>query len=184
MRFTLRTASAALSVGMTAACASVDIHHDWDVTADFTRYHTYQWMPAAPAPEPKDAKAAQAANTLLDRRIRAAVDAAMASRGFTADPAEPDVLVVYHTATDEKMDITDWGYSYSGDYAGWEGRDIDVQNYTEGTLVVDLVDAGTRGLVWRGVATGEVHPEREPEERDRAMRELVAKMFEKYPPRR
>lgn len=184
MRLSLRLAVTALAVVLMAACASVDITHDWDVTADFSRYRTYDWMPSQPAPQTADAAAALSHNTLLDRRIRAAVDAALAARGLHADAAGPDVRVLYHTGIEEKMDITDWGYVYSGEYWGWAGRDIDVQNFTDGTLVVDLVDAETKQLVWRGVATGEVHPDRSPAERDRAMQELVAKMFEKYPPTR
>ncbi|HEU4365011.1 MAG TPA: DUF4136 domain-containing protein, partial [Candidatus Krumholzibacteria bacterium] len=117
-------------------------------------------------------------------RIRAAVDAALTARGLAANETAPDVLVVYHSGLKDKVDITDWGYSYSGTYWGWAGRDIDAQNYTEGTLIVDLVDASSRQLVWRGSATGVVDPARTPEERERAVREIVAKMFDKYPPRR
>ena len=166
-----------------AACSSYDIHHDYDVEADFSRYRTWGWMPAAPEAA-QDVDAARASNSLVDRRIRAAVDAALTAKGLTADETAPDVLVVYHTGLKDKVDITDWGYSYSGTYWGWAGRDIDAQNYTEGTLIVDLVDASSRQLVWRGSATGVVDPARTPEERERAVREIVAKMFDKYPPRR
>lgn len=169
---------------MLTACSSMEITHDWDVEADFSRYHTYRWMPVAAAPAGQDADAARASNTLLDRRIRSAVDAAMASKGYGVAPGSPDVLVAYHTGLKDRVDVTDWGYVYSGEYWGWTGRDIDVQNVTEGTLIVDLVDASTHELLWRGMASGEVNPDRSPQERDRAMHELVARMFEKYPPKR
>ena len=167
---------------LAVACASYEIHYDYDVEANFAGYRTYGWAPL-PATAEQGADAARARNTLLDRRVRSAVDAVLALEGFTpADP--PDVLVVYHTGLKDRVDITDWGYTYSGTYWGWAGRDIDAQTYTEGTLIVDLVDAATGQLVWRGSATGAIDPERTPEERDRAMQKVVAKIFEKYPPRR
>jgi hypothetical protein len=169
---------------MLTACSTVRYSHDWDVEADFGGYHTYAWLPVPPDTTVLDADAARARGSLVDRRVRSAVDAAMASRGFKLDEDRPEVVVVYHTGLKDQMNITDWGYSYAGNYWGWEGRDVDVENYTEGTLLVDLLDSATKQLVWRGMATGEIHPQRTPQERDRIMMEVVAKMFEKYPPRR
>ncbi|MDH4038218.1 MAG: DUF4136 domain-containing protein [Candidatus Krumholzibacteria bacterium] len=166
------------------ACATVQYSHDWDVTADFGRYRTYAWMPAPPDSTPANADAARAGGTLIERRVRAAVDAAMLAHGFSADEDHPDVRVAYHTGLKDKMNITDWGYPYAGNYWGWEGRDVDVENYTEGTLVVDLLDADSHDLVWRGMASGEIHPRSTPQERDHAMKQIVAKMFEEYPPKR
>jgi hypothetical protein len=169
---------------MLTACSTVRYSHDWDTDADFSRYHTYAWMPQAPDTTAMDADAARVRGTLVDSRVRAAVDAAMAAHGFSVQAGSPAVVVVYHTGLKDQMNITDWGHPYTGNYRGWEGRDIDVENYTEGTLVVDLLDAATRQLLWRGIATGEIHPQSTPQEKDRVMKEIVAKMFEKYPPRR
>jgi hypothetical protein len=173
-----------LAVVAVAACSSVAVYHDYDVEADFTRYKTYQWVPSDPDSTLPGTDAALASNTLLDRRIRDAVDAAMGAHGFTIAHGDPDLLVAYHTGLKDRMEITDWGYTYSGEYAGWVGRDVDVQNFTEGTLIIDLITPDTRQLVWRGTATGEIHPGSKPEERNRAMKALVARMFEDYPPRR
>lgn len=171
---------AALSL---AACSSYDIRHDWEIGADFASYHTYDWIPQTPDSTLTGADAARQANTLLDRRVRTAVDREMRAKGFVRNDEHPDLLVVYHTGTKDKVDATDWGYSYSGSYWGWVGRDIDVYSYTEGTLLVDLVDARTRALVWRGSATGVVRPQRSPEERTRIINEVVQKMFREYPPK-
>jgi len=119
----------------------------------------------------------------LDKRIRGAVDAAMTSKGFTVNTETPDVLVVYHTGMQNKVDVTDWGYSYAGSYWGWAGRDIDVYNYTEGTLIVDLVNTQSKQLAWRGSATGVVDPGRSPEEVQERINDVVTKIFDKYPPK-
>ena len=115
-------------------------------------------------------------NSLLDKRIRGAVDAAMTSKGFTVNTETPDVLVVYHTGMQNKVDVTDWGYSYAGSYWGWAGRDIDVYNYTEGTLIVDLVNTQSKQLAWRGSATGVVDPGRSPEEVQERINDVVTKI--------
>jgi hypothetical protein len=180
----MKKLTAVIALALLSACSSYEIGHDYDVEADFDQYRTYRWMPLAPDSTAQGAAAARTQNTLLDKRIRGAVDESLAAKGFTPDEDDPDVLVVYHTGLKDRVDVTDWGYTYSGSYWGWAGRDVDVYNYTEGTLIVDLVDAGSKQLVWRGSATGVVRADRSPEERDRVMKDVVAKMFAKYPPRR
>jgi len=166
-----------------AACSSVEVHNDFDVEANFAAYHTYNWI-AQPVNATGSAQAAQERNTLLDKRIRSAVDAQMAAKGFRLEASSPDLLVVYHTGLADKVSVTDWGYTYAGSYWGWAGRDIDVSTYTEGTLIVDLVEAAGKELVWRGSATGTVDPSASPEKRERRLNDAVARMFTQYPPKR
>ena len=47
---------------------------------------------------------------------------------------------------------------------------------------VDLVDSRKKEMVWRGTATDTLKPERTPDEREQALSEAFAKLFEKYPP--
>ena len=52
------------------------------------------------------------------------------------------------------------GYGYygyrAGMYGAWSGYPYDVEttNYRQGTLTIDVVDAGRKALVWQGVAEG------------------------------
>ncbi len=165
-------------------CSQYEIKSDYDVDANFPAFRTYAWMmPEATTEGATSANTAMQQNTLLDKRIRGAVDGAMASKGFTVNTETPDVLVVYHTGMQNKVDVTDWGYSYAGSYWGWAGRDIDVYNYTEGTLIVDLVNAQSKQLAWRGSATGVVDPGRSPEEVQERINDVVTKIFDNYPPK-
>jgi hypothetical protein len=59
-----------------------------------------------------------------------------------------------------------------------------VQEYEEGTLVLDFVDADTKGLVWRGVATDALDAHATPEDRGKQIQEAVTKILAKYPPAR
>jgi hypothetical protein len=72
-----------------------------------------------------------------------------------------------------------YGYR-SGFYGGWGGYYTNVDQYTEGTLNIDLVDAKHRQLVWEGVAVGRV-TEKHRENREAAINTAVAEIFKKFP---
>ena len=82
----------------------------------------------------------------------------MATKGFAHSPDNPQLLAVFHLGVQDKVQVSDWGYGYSNYYYGgahgyYGGRTMDVYQYQEGRLIIDLVDAATHNLVWRG--TGE-----------------------------
>ncbi|MGH9317964.1 MAG: DUF4136 domain-containing protein [Thermoanaerobaculia bacterium] len=58
-----------------------------------------------------------------------------------------------------------------------------VEQVPVGALIVDLADAKQKELVWQGMASDTLNPEKSPEEREKALREALAKTFENYPPR-
>jgi Domain of unknown function (DUF4136) len=66
-----------------------------------------------------------------------------------------------------------WGWGYGGP---WYTEDI-----IKGTLIIDLVDADTGALLWRGLREKTVHPHAKPEKRTEQVYEDVAKIFKKYP---
>ena len=84
---------------------------------------------------------------------------------------------------------TDWGYGggysyrYGGYYHLWPSYPISyaqVTRYTEGTLIVDFVDAKTATSIWRGTATGTVGSAQSNQQK---IREAIRKMLETIPPR-
>ena len=175
---------AMLGIALLAGCSSYDIKYDYDVDSNFAAYKTYNWIPRTISEASGSAKTAIQSNSLLDERIRKAVDAQMQAKGFTLDEANPDVMVVYHTGAENKIDVTDWGYTYAGSYwGGGLGRSVDVYQYTEGTLIVDMVATDNKKLVWRGSATGVVDPSSSPEQREARINDVIGRIFEKYPPK-
>ncbi len=70
-----------------------------------------------------------------------------------------------------------YGYRY-GRYGRRVGTYTTVQKYQQGTLVVDLVDAKEKELVWRGWAKGEVNDSVGKEKID----DTTAKILAEYPP--
>jgi hypothetical protein len=176
---------AVLGMALLAGCSQYDIQHDYDMDSNFNAFKTYAWMPRTITDASGSATTAVQNNSLLDKRIRSAVEAQLQVEGFVPNEESPDVLVVYHTGLKDKVDVTDWGYTYAGSYwGGGLGRSVDVYQYTEGTLIVDLVNAANKQLVWRGSATGVVEPGRTPEQVEARINDVVQKIFDNYPPKK
>lgn len=155
---------------------------DYDTSADFSVYRTYAWLDEALPPDkiPEDLRAI---GDITDKRIRSAVDSEMAAKGFTSTTSNPDLVIFYHIGIEDKVDVTEWGYSYAstGRYWGWNTRNVDTYEYQEGTLIIDFVDANSEVLVWRGTAR-KVLESLTPEEADRLIKEIVREMMALYPP--
>jgi hypothetical protein len=68
---------------------------------------------------------------------------------------------------------------------GWRGFgdgniNITEQDYKAGTLVIDMYDAKTRQLLWRGSAEGTLSDK--PAKNENKLDKAVAKMFKDFPP--
>jgi hypothetical protein len=93
------------------------------------------------------------------------VDAILGARGYVLDPDRPDFLVSSYVDAKERVQVSNHGYTYSR-WGGWYAPQYtDVYEYTEGSLVLDVVDAKERTLIWRGTASKVVDPGWEPERR-------------------
>ena len=162
------------------ACSSISTDHDFDDQADFSKYVSYAWIPASAERIADPVEHSQ----LQDRRIRAAVERELAGKGITAAAGSPDLIVAYSTKTTEKTEVFDGGYNsygyrgYRGNY--WRPSSMNVYQYEEGTLIVDLIDAEKKQLVWRGKAVGIVGEYKDSEEQ---INKAVQKLFLNYPPR-
>jgi len=158
IRWLLAIAGALLAATAYAHKVTTDANR----SAPFGSYKTYGWTDGTPAPTP-----------LAEQRIHGMVGAQLAARGL-AESHTPDLFVATHAVTAQHPQLIvngfDWGL----------GGTASVETYTVGTLVVDLYDAHTKQLVWRGVATdsGSDKPEKNTQRIDKAL----GKMFSKYPP--
>jgi hypothetical protein len=107
-----------------------------------------------------------------------AVEKQLVLKGFRLlEGSSPDLRVHYHANVRQRIDVeaTDRQYGY---YAGdAEPRKVE---FEQGTLVVDVIDARTNRLIWRGWAQDSV----DVDNRDRLHRQVdegVARMFKYFP---
>lgn len=180
---TKRVLSLALVAMMLPALAMAQkTSYDYDKAATFTTYKSYAFKEGTKAGQP-----------LIDERIVKALETELAAKGFTKSDTNPDVFVVYHVAIDKQKDISTYSSGYGGGYGaygwgyggGWAGgtSTTSVKDILVGTLVVDIADAGTRKLAWRGMGVKEVNVQASPEKRDKSIASAVKKMFKNYPPK-
>ena len=172
-RGVVRWLALSLMVLPLASCSQLIVKSDFDPEADFTHYATYRWF-QPPKPHARSIESA----ALFDISIRKAVDEELSARGFReADGSKPDFGVSYHVGVQEKVDVS------TTEYRSWRGRLVDqrvnVHPYKEGTVVLNLIDADTKQLAWRGWATGIVdNPGRVRENIGAIVQQILAK----FPP--
>lgn len=151
------------------------VQTDFDHQANFSQYKTYSWQEIKPA------------NSLWDARIKSAVDAQLAAKGWTQVDSGGDVaLVAIKTSQTQRTLQTfydgvggGWGWRRFGG-GGFGDATTTEQDYKVGTLVVDLYDAKTKQLIWRGSAQDTVSDKATQNEKN--LDKGVAKMFKAFPP--
>ena len=161
-----------LSASLLAACSSVSTSYDFDPKADFAGLKGYGWI----APNPRDPPPR---NPFARQRIEAAVDAELEKKGYKRGDTV-DFLVAAHTGSQQRVRVSDYGYGYGH----WGGSRIDVYQYEEGTLILDIIDAKSNKIMWRGSATAAVMPNPSPEETSKLINEAVTKLMRDFPPPR
>jgi hypothetical protein len=163
------TIAAVVAVLMTTAIVHAQkVNIDSDPAAPFATYKTYAWTAGTPAP-----------NALSEQRLHAAVDAKLAGEGLAMNTTAPDVIVATHVTTKERQELIANGFGYGPWGFGGGLGTASVETFIDGTLVVDLYDAKTKKMVWRGVATATASDK--PTKNTDKMNKALDKMFEKYP---
>ena len=168
-------ASVAMALCLTGAAFAEQIHTDYDRSADFSQYKTYSWQ------------AVQTQDQLWVPRIKDAVNAALAAKGWTEVPSGGQVAIVAMGMSRNHQTLNTF---YDGFGGGWGWRRFGgggfgdatttTETYKVGTLVVDMFDAGTKTLIWRGSASDTLSNNSETNIKN--LDKGVDKMFDHFPP--
>ena len=116
---------------------------------------------------------------------RAAADAALAAKGWTQVESGGDISIVAieinrdHQTLNTFYDDFGGGFRWRG-FGGFGEATTTSDTYTVGTLVVDLFDAKTKGLVWRGVSSGMLS--NKSAKNIENLNKGVQKLFQHFPP--
>jgi hypothetical protein len=162
-----------LSAG-SALAQSVDTDHDPSV--DFTKYHTYVWVDGKTKAQP-----------LNHERIVNGIDAQLAAKGWKKvdSQANADAVLIYNIASQQERSLSTMYTGMGGwGYGGWGvgmGSTTTYENvYTVGTMILDIYDAKTEKLLWRGTASDTI-----PEKASSLTKKIdkaITKLFKKFPP--
>ena len=165
------------------ACSGIRVTTDYDPSADFTRLRSYAWLDEQSGVEGDRSDV----TSLLDRRVRRAVDAEMQRKGLSAvDRGQADVLVAYHLGVETKLDVNTINSGYGGGPYGYRGgvySHTTVTEYQEGTLLIDVVEPKAKQLIWRGSGQARIWKSTTPAEREKRIDQAVGEILKSFPPR-
>lgn len=158
-----------------SGCNPTYISHDYDPKADFSAYHTFNWIDQSTMENGR--QAAMHLNPLVEARIKRAVNERLTAKGLALDETAPDLLLVYHVGVQNVTEIRRTGY-------GWQfgGDNVRADQFEEGTFILDMVDTTTRRMVWRGIAEGVLDENPTAESLDKNVNDMIDKLLRKYPP--
>jgi hypothetical protein len=163
-------------------CSTLRVGSDFDHSASFSGYHTFNLM----AREHHGSD-----NPLVVQRARDAIEAELLRKGFTAsEPAgQADFVVDFTIGARDRMDVQSYPDAYVGygfwDARGWWepywGSQLDVRQYREGTLSIDVFDPKAHRPVWHGWAKKEL-TRSDIEHSEAPIRAAVAAVLQSFPP--
>jgi hypothetical protein len=154
-------------------CATISTNFDYDTDFDFTALQSYEWKIWQPDPDE---------DPLSRRRVERALVEGLNAEGYRHDPDDPDFYVAIHLGSEERIDVVNWGYGYGRGAGRYGPRDVSVYTYQEGTLIIDMVDARSDELVWRGTARRVFTSAPTAEEKTRIVNQAVQKLLAGFPP--
>ena len=154
-----------------------DVKTDYDHGVDFARYRTFAYHSGKGMGEGRMLN-----NSLVADRIHASIEEDLAQKGLRLNNNNPDLYVNYFLGAKERQNVTD-GFPYGIGGWGWGmWNDVMVTSYTEGTMVLDFIDAKTNKLVWRAYIQKAVDDTQDLA-KAKNLDKMVDKAVKKYPPK-
>ena len=162
--------SIAMFFVLTAASFAEQVKTDFDHNANFGQYKTYSW------------EKVQTKDPLLVGRIKSAVNASLAAKGWTQVDSGGDVSVIAMEVTHKQQTLNTFYDGFGGGWrwGGFGDATTTTETYQVGTLVVDLFDTNTKNLIWRGSASDTLS--NNANKNTKNLDKGVQKMFEHFPP--
>jgi len=168
------------SVVLLTSCNAVKVVTDYDANADLNSYKTFAFY------KPGIDKAA--ISDIDKKRVLRAIESELLAKGFLKSE-NPDMLVSFFTKSRERVNVnqnnTGFGWGWGMGWNPWMmngmNNNVNVSQYTEGTLFVDFIDKEKKELVWQGIGTGALKIEHR-EKKEARIKEFVKEIISRFPP--
>jgi len=151
-----------------AVCLGQTVSVNYNRSQSFSQYHTYTWA---------GSNANQIQNSILAQQAKSDIDSAMQGKGLQLVPESqnPDLILTASGGMKQQTSYQAWGMRGIG---GGMGSITPEQNGI-GTMIVDLYDAKTKSLVWRGIAQNTLS--NKGDKNSQIVSKAVQKMFKQWP---
>jgi uncharacterized protein DUF4136 len=154
-----------LGLALASSAGAADVKVDYDSHADFAHYKTWSWRTGTAAPNP-----------VSDKRIREDIETRLAARGVTRVDEGGQLEVVYHAAGDSQISVDKLGYKEPS----FQTEATRVRYVRSGSILLDMIDAASGKVVWRGQAQEVADPTYT--DVIRKIDQTMDKLFERFPP--
>ncbi|NMP15275.1 DUF4136 domain-containing protein [Thalassotalea sp. Y01] len=176
------------STMMVACATSYKPDIDYNPEYDFSTVSTFAVIDPFKADQTQSKPLNRQLSSLDNDRIIKAIAVALRNKGMAEVDADvADTLVRFQVATKDKTEIRTYN---TGVYNCWRCRgiysypypvqEVQVKDYTEGTLIIDMIDPKTQKSVWRSVVSKAVKKNVPVNEKQAKIQELVNAMLVNY----
>jgi len=134
---------------LTAACSpNIRTYSDYDHAYKIQEFKTFGW---AKDIRKNDKQNPLYYNELNEKRIKAAVNDVLKSKGYVMTQTDPSLTIDYHIIVEEQSLVQADPYGFFSGDSYMRPRD-NVFSFREGTLILDFKKTDTAELIWRGWA--------------------------------
>lgn len=176
----MKTIKLLLLAILITSCSAINVTTDFDSSVDFETYKTFAFF------KPGIDKAQ--ISDLDKKRILRALESELTAKGFVKS-SEPDFLVSIFTKSRERVNVNQnniglgWGWGWGWNPWMWGGNfnNMNISQFTEGTLFVDFIDKDKKELIWQGIGTGAIKNQNRAKKEER-IRLFVKEIVSNFPP--
>ena len=171
-----------VSIVISQSCSDLKITADYDKSADFSKFKTFNIIRYQ-----EGAVASTSLSMMTVSLLEEAIIEELMNRGYTLSD-DPDIEVYYFVKTKDKTEykttstsVGGYGgnpyyYGYHGGY-GYYNSYTQAVDYTEGSLIIELVNNEVDQLLWQGVAVKSLD---ETSSSQRSISQIVNGIFRSY----
>lgn len=158
------------------SCAPIRVNYDYERTADFSKYKTYQYY----------GDMETGLSELDTKRLLDAIDSKMKEKGFSISET-PDFLIDIKSSEYKEVRRNNVGVGLGGG-GGHMGGGVSIglpigQSNVNRQISIDFVDEKGNGLFWKAISESVFTPNATPEKRETQLQAVVEKVLAQYPPK-
>ncbi len=157
-----------------AGCAS-KVSYDYNPDYPFASQDSFAF----------DTKTKSGASSLDERRLRTAIEQALAAKGVRETSEAADMRVRYRIEDTRRLESSGLSFGF-GIGAGHGGIGVSTappaREVKEGQLVLEIIDPARDEVIWSAVSRRNLRADMEPRERAKFIDEIVREMLANYPP--
>ncbi|NIN73348.1 MAG: DUF4136 domain-containing protein [Gemmatimonadetes bacterium] len=155
-----------------AGCSMMEIDSEYPPEASFEGFETYAWRVRG------EDRGRRRIAPLAARQLVSSVDRELAAKGYRKVESDPDFLVDFVTASQDRVGET---VVITDERVGWVSGRSDVFVERSGALILMINEPDSERVLWRGWATGAVEPD--IEKTAKKLDEAATRILALFPPK-